>query len=155
MGKQAEKFAAAVSADCGGLVSVNDDGKKAGIDPATITILITDLVIPLAKNLIEKCRAKRQQQQQDTPQQQIRAAHNSPTQRAKNIDLLTRSILAECKRRTAEEIRKARAAKLPADIGRYQMDGESAYRIADKMHGKFANSKPADADALCAEFGVV
>ena len=153
MGKQADRFAVAVSADCGGLVSVNSDGKTTGIDPATTTILITDLVIPLAKNLIEKCRAKRQQQ--DTPQQQIQAAHNSPTQRAKNIDLLARSILAECKRKTAEEIRRARAEKLPADIGRYQMDGQSAYRLADKLHSKFATSKPADADALCAEFGVV
>jgi hypothetical protein len=34
------------------------------------------------------------------------------------------------------------------------MDADSAYRLADKMHTKFATTKPADAEALCGEYGV-
>lgn len=151
--KASQKFAASVSGDCGTLVSVGVDGKRAGIDPATITLLITQIVLPLAQALIERCRARREQQ--DSPQQQIAKAHYDAKQRAKNIDTLARRILAECRARRTEEIRKAKTTGLPADTGRYEMDADSAYRLADKTHSRFATMKPYDADALCTECGVV
>ena len=61
MAKAGQKFAASVSGDCGALVSVGVDGKRAGIEPATITLLITQVVLPLVKGLIERCRARREQ----------------------------------------------------------------------------------------------
>jgi hypothetical protein len=34
------------------------------------------------------------------------------------------------------------------------MDADSAYRLADKMHSRFATMKASDAEALCSEYGV-
>jgi len=152
MATASQKFAKSVSDDCGALVSVGVDGKRAGIDPATITLLITQVVLPLAQALIERCRARREQQ--DSPQAQIAKAHADAKARAKNIDTLARKILAECQTRRTAEIRNAKKTGLPADIGRYEMDSDSAYRLADKMHSRFATAKPADAEALCGEYGV-
>jgi uncharacterized protein YqjF (DUF2071 family) len=150
--KASQKFAASVSGDCGALVSVGVDGKRAGIEPATITLLITQIVLPLAQALIERCRARREQQ--DSPQAQIAKAHYDAKARAKNIDTLARKILAECRTRRTAEIRKAKTTGLPADTGRYEMDSDSAYRLADKMHSRFATMRSSDADALCAECGL-
>ena len=153
--KTAEKFAKTVSDDCGALVSVGVDGKRASIDPITITTLITTL-LPIIAQFFQACREKRQQRQQEqTPQQQVAAAHADAKARAKNVDSLARKILLECQRKRGEEIRKSRATKLPADTGRWEMDADSAYRLADKMHTKFATAKPADAESLCSEYGVV
>ena len=152
--KTAEKFAKTVSDDCGALVSVGVDGRRAGIDPITITTLITTL-LPMIAQWFQACREKRQQRQQDqAPQAQISAAHADAKARAKNVDSLARKILLECQRKRGEEIRKARATKLPADTGRWEMDADSAYRLADKMHTRFATAKPVDAEALCGEYGV-
>ena len=152
MAKAGQKFAASVSGDCGALVSVGVDGKRAGIEPATITLLITQVVLPLVKGLIERCRARREQQ--DSPQQQIAKAHADANARSKNIDTLARRILSECLRRRNQEIRSAKKTGLPADTGRYEMDAASAYRLADKMPSRFATMRASDAEALCAEYGV-
>jgi uncharacterized protein YqjF (DUF2071 family) len=152
MATATQKFAKTVGDDCGTLVSVSVDGKRAGIEPATITLLITQIVLPLVKGLIERCRARREQQ--DSPQQQIAKAHYDAKLRAKNIDTLARRILAECRARRTAEIRKAKTTGLPADTGRYEMDADSAYRLADKMHSRFATMRSSDADALCAECGL-
>jgi hypothetical protein len=154
MAKASEKFAASVSGDCGALVSVGVDGKRAGIDPITITTLITTL-LPMIAQWFQACREKRQQRQQDqTPQQQVSAAHADAKARAKNVDSLARKILLECQRKRGEEVRNARKTGLPADTGRYEMDADSAYRLADKMHTRFATAKASDAEALCSEYGV-
>jgi hypothetical protein len=153
MATATQKFAASVSGDCGALVSVGVDGKRAGIDPITITTLITTL-LPMIAQWFQACREKRQQRQDQTPQAQISAAHADAGQRTKNVDSLARKILLECKRKRGEEVRNARKTGLPADTGRWEMDAASAYRLADKMHGRFATAKPADAEALCGEYGV-
>lgn len=152
--KASQKFAKAVGDDCGTLVSVGVDGKRAGIDPISIATVITTL-LPMIAQWFQACREKRQQRQQDqTPQQQVAAAHSDAKQRTKNVDSLARKILLECQRKRGEEIRKSRATKLPADTGRWEMDADSAYRLADKMHTRFATAKPADAESLCSEYGV-
>jgi hypothetical protein len=154
MAKSGQKFAKLVSDDCGALVSVGVDGKRASIDPITITTLITTL-LPMIAQWFQACREKRQQRQQDqTPQAQVSAAHADPKARAKNVDSLARKILLECSRKRGEEIRNAKKTGLPADVGRYEMDAASAYRLADKMHTRFATAKASDADALCGEYGV-
>ena len=155
MAKAGQKFAKAVGDDCGALVSVGVDGKRAGIDPISIATVITTL-LPMIAEWFKACREKRQQRQQDqTPQQQVAAAHADAKARAKNVDSLARKILLECQRKRGEEIRKAKKTGLPADTGRYEMNADSAYRLADKMHTRFATAKPTDAEALCGEYGVV
>jgi hypothetical protein len=102
----------------------------------------------------QACRERRQQRQQDTPQQQIAAAHASPAARVKNVAELKKQVLRACRDGKAAEIRRAKATGIPADIGRYAIDDESAGRVADKLHARFATMPTKDAEALCASCGV-
>jgi len=63
-------------------------------------------------------------------------------------------ILQECKRGSLAEKKRARQTGIPADLGRFSITAESAYRLADKMHGQAAVMKAVDADRLCAEIGL-
>ena len=148
-------FSAAVANDCGGLTGTSESGKRVGIDPITIATLITTILPSLAE-WFKACREKRQQrqQEQDTPQQQVQAAHASPAVRAKNVAQLKVKVLQACKDGKAAEIKRARQTGIPADIGRYAIDDESAGRVADKLHARFATMSPKDADALCQCCGV-
>ena len=150
------RFSAAVANDCGGLTGTSDSGKRVAFDPITIATLITT-ILPVITQWFQACREKRQQrqqEQQDTPQQQIAAAHASPAARAKNVAELKRQVLKACRDGKAAEIRRAKATGIPADIGRYAIDDESAGRVADKLHARFATMPQKDAEALCASCGV-
>ena len=77
-------FAKRVADNCGGLTGETDGGNPVAFDPITIATLITT-ILPMITQWFQACREKRQQRQQDqTPQQQIAAAHADPVQRAKN-----------------------------------------------------------------------
>ena len=149
------RFSAAVANDCGGLTGTSDSGKRVGIDPITIATLITT-ILPMITQFFQQCRERRQQrqQEQDTPQQQIAAAHANPVARAKNVAELKRQVLKACRDGKAAEIRRAKATGIPADLGRYAIDDESAQRVADKLHARFATMPPKDAEALCQSCGV-
>ena len=149
------KFAAAVAGDCGGLTGTSDSGKRVSFDPITIATLITT-ILPVITQWFQQCRERRQQrqQEQDTPQQQIAAAHASPAARAKNVAELKKQVLRACRDGKAAEIRRARQTGIPADIGRYAIDDESAGRVADKLHARFATMPARDAEALCQSCGV-
>ena len=152
MGKAAQKFATSVTGKCGGLTGSNEDGDRVAIDPILITTLITT-ILPALVQWFQSCREKRRQQDQ-TPQQQLAAAHADAKTREKNVAALQQRILQECKRGSLAEKKRARQTGLPADLGRFAITAESAYRLADKMHTQAANMKPADADKLCAEIGL-
>jgi hypothetical protein len=154
VGRQADKFAGTVASATGGLTG-SLDGKPVKFDPVTIITLITT-ILPVITDLFQKCRERRQQrqQEQDTPQQQIAAAHADPKQRERNVTRLQVQILTECDKGRRAEIKRAKQTGLPADLGRYAIDADGAWRLADKLHDRFANMKPADAAALCAECGV-
>ena len=147
-------FAKRVADNCGGLTGESDSGKPVAFDPITIATLITT-ILPMITQWFQSCREKRQQRQQDqTPQQQLAAAHADPEQRAKNVAALQQRILQECKRGAIAERKRARQTGLPADLGRFSITADSAYRLADKMHAQAAVMKPVDADKLCAEVGL-
>jgi hypothetical protein len=154
VGKQADKFAGTVASATGGLTG-SLDGKPVAFDPITIVTLITTL-LPMITDMIQKCRERRQQrqEQQDTPQQQIAAAHANPKQREQNVTQLQTRILRACEKGKRDELRRAKTTGLPADLGRYAIDADGAYRLADKLHDRFANMPAKDAAALCAECGV-
>ena len=147
-------FAKRVADNCGGLTGESDSGRPVAFDPITIATLITT-ILPMITQWFQACRERRQQKQQDqTPQQQIAAAHADPVQRAKNVAALQTKILQECKRGAIAERKRARQTGLPADFGRFSITPESAYRLADKMHAQAAVMKATDADKLCAEVGL-
>lgn len=150
------RFSAAVANDCGGLTGTSDSGKRVAFDPITIATLITT-ILPMITQWFQACREKRQQrqqEQQDTPQQQVQAAHASPAVRAKNVAQLKAQVLKACRDGKAAEIRRAKQTGIPADIGRYAIDDESAGRVADKLHARFATMPQKDAEALCQSCGV-
>lgn len=155
MAKPIDKFAAAVANNCGGLTGTSDSGKRVAFDPITIATLITT-ILPMITGFFKACRERRQQRQQDedTPQQQIAAAHASPAARAKNVAQLKVQVLKACKDGKAAEIRRAQQTGLPADIGRFAIDDQSAERVADRLHTQFATMPTKDADALCQSCGV-
>jgi hypothetical protein len=150
--KAVDKFANSVTGKCGGLTGSNEDGDRVAIDPILITTLITT-ILPALVQWFQGCREKRKQQDQ-TPQQQLAAAHTEPKARARNVAALQVRILQECKRGTVAERRRARQTGIPADIGRFAIDYDSAGRLADKIHTEAATMPAKDAAALCAECGV-
>jgi hypothetical protein len=154
VGKQADKFAGVVASATGGLTG-SLDGKPVKFDPVTIITLITTL-LPMITDMIQKCRDRRQQrqQEQDTPQQQIAAAHADPKQREQNVTQLQTRILRACEKGKREELKRAKATGLPADLGRYAIDADGAYRLAGQMQAQFVVMPAKDAAALCAECGV-
>jgi len=151
VGKAVDKFASSVTGKCGGLTGSSEDGDRVAIDPITITTLITT-ILPMLVQWFQACREKRQQRQQDqTPQEQLAAAHAEPKARARNVAALQTRILQECKRGAVAERKRARQTGIPADIGRFAIDYDSAGRLADKIHSEAATMPPKDAQALCAE----
>ena len=147
-------FAKRVADNCGGLTGSNEDGDAVAFDPITIATLITT-ILPAIAQWFQACRERRQQRQQDqTPQQQLAAAHADPKTREKNVAALQQRILQECKRGSLAEKKRARQTGLPADLGRFSITAESAYRLADKMHAQGATMKAVDAERLCAEIGL-
>ena len=154
MGKAVDKFASSVTGKCGGLTGSSEDGDTVAIDPITITTLITT-ILPMLAQWFQSCREKRQQRQQDqTPQQQLAAAHAEPKARARNVAALQTRILQECKRGAVAERKRARQTGIPADVGRFAIDYDSAGRLADKIHSEAATMPAKDAAALCAECGI-
>ena len=150
-----DKFASAIAKDCGGLTGTSDSGKRVAFDPITIATLITT-ILPVITQWFQACRERRQQrrEEQDTPQQQIAAAHASPAARAKNVAELKKQVLKACRNGKAAEIRRARQTGIPADLGRFAIDDDSAGRVADRLHTRFATMPSRDAEALCATCGV-
>ena len=146
-------FAKRVADNCGGLTGSNEDGDTVAFDPLTIATLLTT-ILPALTQWFQACRDKRKQQQDQTPQQQLAAAHADQKTREKNVALLQQKILQECKRGSLAEKKRARQTGLPADLGRFSITAESAYRLADKMHGQAATMKTTDAEKLCAEIGL-
>jgi hypothetical protein len=80
----------------------------------------------------------------------VAADHNGPGQE-KQIQRLQVKILQECKARAREERKRAKETGLPADVGRYAIDSESARRLAVHSIGTFVAMSARDAAELVAE----
>ncbi len=155
MGKALDKFQLVVAADCGGLTGTNEDGKTVQIDPV-IFGTIFQLVMPVFQQWLQKCRERRQQKQdqQDTPQQHVAAIVANPAERNKAIQGMQARILKVCEDGRKTERKRAQKTGIPADVGRFSMDFDSAWRMADKTLTKAATMPARDAAALCAECGI-
>ena len=155
MGKQVDKFAKLVAADCGGLTGTNEDGKTVSFDPIAFGTIF-QLVWPVFESWLKRCREKRQQRQdqQDTPQQHLAGIVANPAERNKAIQGMQSRILKVCEDGRKAERKRAQKTGIPADVGRFSMDFDSAWRMADKTLTKAATMPARDAAALCAECGV-
>ena len=155
MGKVANKFAALVAADCGGLTATNPNGRTVAFDPILFGSLF-QMILPIFQGWLQKCRERRQQKQdqQDTPQQHLASIVANPAERSKTIQQMQARILTECERGRNAEVKRAKQTGIPADLGRFAIDAASAMRMADKMLTKAATMPAKDAAALCAEIGL-
>ena len=145
---KAGAFAKLVSAKCGYMTGASEDGQSVSFDPLTIATLITTIV-PTVMGWVSEC--KKRKQGQDV-QPAVAADHNGPGQE-KQIQRLQVKILQECKARARDERKRAKETGIPADVGRYAIDSESARRLAVHSIGTFVAMKPADAAELVAEGG--
>lgn len=152
MGKAVQKFQALVAADCGGLTGTNEDGKTVSFDPIAFGTIF-QLVWPALQAWLQKCRERRQQQDQ-TPQQHLAGIVANPAQRKKAIQGMQTRILKVCEDGRKAERKRAQKTGIPADIGRFSLDYDSAWRMADKTLTKAATMPAKDAQALCAECGI-
>ena len=156
MGKAVEKFQTLVAADCGGLTGTNEDGRTVAIDPIAFGTVF-QLVWPVFQAWLQKCRERRQQkqeQQDQTPQQHVAAIVANSAERNKAIQGMQARILKVCEDGRKAERKRAQKTGIPADIGRFAMDFDSAWRMADKTLTKAATMPAKDAAALCAECGI-
>jgi len=152
MGKAVQKFQALVAADCGGLTGTNEDGKTVSFDPIAFGTIF-QIVMPVLQAWLQRCRERRQQQDQ-TPQQHVAAIVANPAERNKAIQGMQTRILKVCADGRKAERKRAQKTGLPADVGRFSMDFDSAWRMADKTLTKAATMPAKDAAALCAECGI-
>ena len=152
MGKAVQKFQALVAADCGGLTGTNEDGKTVSFDPIAFGTIF-QLVWPALQAWLQKCRERRQQQDQ-TPQQHLAGIVANPAQRNKAIQGMQTRILKVCEDGRKAERKRAQKTGIPADVGRFSLDYDSAWRMADKTLTKAATMPAKDAQALCAECGI-
>lgn len=155
MGKAFGKFQAAVAADCGGLTGISEEGKTVQIDPIAFSTIF-QLVWPVFESWLKRCRERRQQRQdqQDTPQQHVAAIVANPAERNKAIQGMQARILKVCEDGRKAERKRAQKTGIPADVGRFSMDFDSAWRMADKTLTKAATMPARDAAVLCAECGI-
>ena len=141
-------FANLVAAKCGYMTGAGDDGQPVSFEPATVITLIATIASTIM-GWVSECKKRKQGQE---VQPAVAADHNGPGQE-KQIQRLQVKILQECKARAREERKRAKETGLPADVGRYAIDSESARRLAVHSIGTFVAMSARDAAELVAEGG--
>ena len=132
--KLVNDFCSTVAQKVGAVVS-GSDGAKVGIDPILIMTIASTIF-----EWVQKCRQLKQDRQ---VQPSVADGHSDPKRAEKQRTLLAGKISAELRKLQKSEQRAAKAAKRPADIGRYQLDEAAVYRLADHSIASFV-ALPAD-----------
>ena len=144
--KKIQDFASGVVTSSGALTGANDDGQKTKIDPISAISLITTF-IPILVDMLKKCRSLKN----DQVQAWVASRHSSDKTRGPQEKQAAGKLLAHCKRCKKEEVKNAKKTGIAADIGRYELDDETALRVCHNMVGNFAAMGPVSAEALVAE----
>ena len=144
--KKIQDFASGVVTSSGALTGANDDGQKTKIDPISAISLITTF-IPVILDGLKKCRSLKN----DQVQGYVASRHSSDKARVPQERTAAAKLLTHCKRCKKEEIKNAKKTGIPADIGRYELDDETALRVCHNMIGNFAAMGPVSAEGLVAE----
>lgn len=130
----------------GALTGENHPGQKTKIDPISAISLITTF-IPILLDGLKKCRSLKN----DQVQGYVASRHSSDKTRGPQEKQAAGKLLAHCKRLKREEIKSAKKMGVPADIGRYELDDETALRVCHNMIGNFAAMGPVTAAGLVEE----
>jgi hypothetical protein len=132
--KLANEFFSTVAQKVGAVVA-GTDGVRVGIDPILIMTIASTIF-----GWVQKCRELKQERE---VQPSIASAHADAQKAEKQRTLLAGKISVELRKLQKDEQRRAKAAKRPADIGRYQLDEAAVYRLADHSIASFV-ALPAD-----------
>jgi hypothetical protein len=141
-----QDFVRGVVTSSGALSGTNDDGQKTKIDPISAISLITTF-IPILVDMVKKCRSLKN----DQVQGHVASRHSSDKTRGPQEKQAAAKLLTHCKRCKKEEIKTAKKLGVPADIGRYELDDETALRVCHNMIGNFAAMGSVTAASLVAE----
>ena len=144
--KNLQEFARGVVTSSGALTGSGDDGQKTKIDPISAISLITTF-IPILLDGLKKCRSLKN----DQVQGHVASRHSSDKTRVPQERTAAAKLLTHCKRCKKEELKNAKKTGIPADIGRYDMDNETAIRLCHNMIGNFSAMGPVMAEGLVAE----
>ena len=144
--KSVQDFVRGVVISSGALTGADDDGQKTKIDPISAISLITTF-IPILLDGLKKCRSLKN----DQVQGYVASRHSSDKSRVPQERTAAGKLLAHCRRCKKEELKDAKKTGIPADIGRYDMDNETAIRLCHNMIGNFSAMGPVAAEGLVAE----
>ncbi len=144
--KKIQDFVGGVVASSGALTGSADDGQKTKIDPISAITLITTF-IPVILDALKKCRSLKN----DQVQGYVASRHSSDKTRGPQEKQAAAKLLTHCKRCKKEEVKNAKKTGIPADIGRYEIDDETALRVCHNMIGNFSAMGPVTAEGLVAE----
>ena len=144
--KKIQDFVQGVVTSSGALTGSSDDGQKTKIDPISAISLITTF-IPILVDMLKKCRSLKNDQVQGW----VASRHSSDKTRGPQEKQAAAKLLTHCKRCKKEEVKNAKKTGIPADIGRYEMDDETALRVCHNMIGNFAAMGTVTAEGLVAE----
>ena len=97
--------------------------------------------------MLKKCRSLKN----DQVQGYVASRHSSDKTRGPQEKQAAAKLLAHCKRCKKEEVKNAKKTGIPADIGRYELDDETAVRVCHNMIGNFAAMGPVVAAGLVEE----
>ena len=128
-----EDFARGVVRSSGALTASNDDGQKTKIDPISIMTVVVPFITQLV-TWVKQCKGLRD----DQVQGYVATRHSSDKARVPQERAAAGKLLAYCKRCKKEELKNAKKTGVPADIGRYDMDNETAVRVCHNIIGNFA-----------------
>ena len=144
--KKIQDFVQGVVTSSGALTGSSDDGQKTKIDPISAISLITTF-IPVILDVLKKCRSLKN----DQVQGYVASRHSRDKTRKPQEIQVASKLLIYCNRCKKEEVKNAKKTGIPADIGRYEIDDETALRVCHNMIGNFAAMGPVSAEGLVAE----
>jgi hypothetical protein len=128
-----EDFARGVIKSSGALTGANDDGAKTKIDPISIMTVVVPFITQLV-TWLKQCKGLRDDQVQGF----VATRHgNDKTQKAQEKQVFGK-LMAHCRKSRQEEVRNAKKLGIPADIGRFQIDDDTATRVCHNLIGNFA-----------------
>jgi hypothetical protein len=83
---------------------------------------------------VKQCKGLREHQVQGY----VATRHGNDKTRGPQEKQAAGKLLAHCKRLKRDEIKSTKKLGIPADIGRYELDDETALRVCHNMIGNFA-----------------
>ena len=134
MSTAVKNFAKSVVIRSGAMTGTNDDGKTVAIDPITIMTLLTT-IIPQVFAWVKQCRSLKN----DEVQSFVASQQRNPKTQANQENKLQDRLRKLCRAGKRDELKRAKATGIPADVGRYEADDATIAKLAHNAIGEFCS----------------